>query len=448
MKIPAKIIELAAFFGIDEKVATGLFARVIMMGAAPISSIITVYTLTKENQGLFYLFASLVALRSLFELGAGTSVLQVSAYARKDKVDNSGSPLDRAFVHVVNKWMLKVSLLFGVFVAIVGTYFLSSQGHDDFWTLSAWLSYLVVSVFQFSSEGRWSLLEGSDNIVIANKLRLRNSLLQYATQWTLLLSGASLFAFVGSTVVSYVAQEKTFRAKHSWLYNHNCADLKQKTYFETELITLIKRASQTYLTGYFVFQIQQPICFKLLGADGSAQLGFTYAVGFALISLPAIWVTMNFPRIANEVANSRVSSAKALFTSRYLQALSLCVVAAIAAWSISYLLHYHPRFSDRLMNPSATAILFGGLVLQVVGLNLTYWPRAFKVEPFVQVAYTQMIATPLLLWFFTSAWGLTGIAIAIATTWAIGLTGIIIITKRYWGFTGSSDDKNIITQPK
>lgn len=419
--------------GLDARVVSGLAARLLPMSAGPISSFITVWSLTKELQGLFYLFASLVALRSLFELGAGTSVIQVAAHARRHGVAAEASPLDPAFVATVNRWMLRVASIFGVVTAAGGSAFLIYQGHGDWQTLSSWLAYLGVSVFQFSSEGRWGLLEGADRMVIANRLRLRNALIQYGVQWAMLLMGAGLFSFVAASLAAYLSQELAFHRAHPWLYAKAPEQTAEKlAHFRTELVTLIKRASQTYLTGYFVFQIQQPICFHLLGADGSARLGFTQTIGMALIGLPTIWLAMNFPRLAHHVADRQFDEARSLFRSRYLQIVLLSLGAVAVAWTGTSVLRCFPRFADRLLDPLSTLVLYGSFAMQTISLAMTYWPRAFKVEPFVRIAYLQMFVTPLLLWFLASSWGLFGISLAFLSSWTLGFIGIFLITREYW----------------
>jgi hypothetical protein len=435
-----KLSQLASKIGLDERVASGLTARLIPMSAGPISSFITVWTLTKETQGLFYLFGSLVALRSLFELGAGTSVMQVAAHARQKGEDKADSPLEPAFVATVNRWMTCVAVIFGVVVAGGGSAYLIYHGHGDGPTLAAWLGFLGISVFQFSSEGRWGLLQGSDRMVEANRLRLRNSLIQYGTQWTLLLSGAGLFAFVGSSIAAFVSQEIHFRRHFKWLYAKRAdQSIQRLAHFRSELATLIRRASQTYLTSYFVFQIQGPICFQHLGADGLVRFGFTATIGGMLIGLSSLWVAMNFPRIAHDVADGHTREGWLLFRSRYIQTIVLSLCGAVAAWGFTRFLTQFPRFAERLMDSGPTAILYLGLATQASALAMTYWPRAFKVEPFVRVAYLQMFVTPALLWVLTSTSGLQGAAWGILGSWILGLAGILMISRKYWNFEESNN---------
>ena len=421
--------------GLDERVATGLGTRLVPMVAGPLSSIITVYCLTKEVQGLFYLFGSLLALRTLFELGANTAVIQISAQARTSAESGSSSKLDPAFVVAVGGWTRKAACIYGIAAGMIGVGFLVNKGYGSFATLSAWLGFIGISALQFASEGRWALLQGADQIAAANRLRIKNSLLQYITQWSLLLLGAGLFSFVGASIVSYVSQEYTFKKCYSWLYASGdiLPDRSRCDFYRRELMMLIRKAGQTYLTGYFVFQMQQPICFQLLGAASSARLGFTQSIGAGLIGIPSIWLAMNFPQIAHSVVDGDTIKAKRLFAFNFKRAIGLTCLVVAGAWLATLILGMVGRgFKDRLMDSTGSLVLFAGLGLQTVGLALTYWPRAFRVEPFVVIAYVQMVATPVLLYVLGKYQGLNGIAVAIFSSWLIGACGILFITGKFW----------------
>lgn len=231
----------------------------------------------------------------------------------------------------------------------------------------------------------------------------------------------------------FAAQEIEFRKNHKWLYaSKRKQSIDCVNSYKSELLTLIRKAGQTYFTSYFVFQIQQPICFHLLGDVSSARLGFTQSIGAALISLPGLWLGMNFPRMAHMVADGDISSARELFRSRWYQVIIFSFTAAVVAWFCTEVLRGLPRFSDRLMDHSAVAVLYGALAIQTVSLGLTYWPRAFRIEPFVKIAYIQMFATPVMFWIFLTYWGLLGGAFAILGSWIIGAIGISMIVQSYW----------------
>lgn len=418
--------------GIDQKVGTGLFIKMISMLAGPIGSLLIVYTMTAEKQGLYYLFNSMLALRMLFELGVGTSVIQLSSYART-KNSSSEECLSSSFVTIVNKWLYKAAILYSLIAGIGGYFFISSKIESQHNVISAWTLFIVISALQFASEGKWAMLEGLDKVYEVNKLRIRNNLIQYFTQWILLLAGADLYSFCIASLASYLSQEWYFFNKHRWLYQiKNNENTAEKERFSKELLGLVKRAGQTYLAGYFVFQIQQPICFHFLGATPVAQIGFTCTVANALMGLPVVWLSMNFPKLSHLIANSQVNEARKLFIEKFKQSLVMTVLAYAGAISAIFILRRIPKFSDRLLDTGDAIILLSAFVLQSLSMSLIYWPRSFKVEPFTNVAYTQMMATPVLFYICVKNYGITGASLANLITWIIGFAGISLISKNYW----------------
>jgi hypothetical protein len=141
---------------------------------------------------------------------------------------------------------------------------------------------------------------------------------------------------------------------------------------------------------------------------------------------------MNFPRLAHLVADNEVAAARRLFLAKWTQLTCFTILGFFLAWAVIRILDQIPKFSDRLMSELGCHILFTSLCIQSIAMGLIYWPRAFKVEPFVRIAYIQMIATPLLFYFMVQHWGLEGAALASLSTAVIGGIGISLIARQYW----------------
>jgi hypothetical protein len=421
---------LTSKLGVDGKVASGLLSKLATMMLGPIGSAIIVLKLDGEIQGIYYLFLSIVALRSFFELGVGMSITQIAAH---EKIIQSGQAIVHpAMVLASMRWLRVASVWFGLLVGAGGAAFLISKGYTQFSVLGAWCLFIVVSALRFAFDGVWSILTGADYVKESNYLLLLLQLLLYAIQWTLLLLGTGLYAFALSSLVIFLVQSWVVRRKYSWLFPSPDEVLRdQVAEKRSQLITLLKRSSQTFLTGYFVFQIQQPICFHLVGPLGSAKLGFTQIIGMAFLTVPMIWVQSAFPSVAALVGNGETTTGWNQFKLAWLRALGLtflCFVGAVLAMEI---LRQFPRFSERLMSRQDGMILFIGLAIQTMASSITYWPRAFKVEPFVLIAYIQMIATPVLLWLLVANYGLTGVGLATVASWIIGTIGITLASSRF-----------------
>jgi hypothetical protein len=418
--------------GIDAKVGSGLAVKFLSMIAGPVGAFIVVFNLSTEKQGLYYLFNSILALRILFDLGVGTSVVQITSHLRA-KNEDSDKKIKPEFVAIVNRWMLNVSLIYGILAGLGGYIFISSKIHNLDGVTGAWALFVIVSTMQFASQGKWSILEGLDKIKESNSLRIKNSLIQYIVQWSLLFWGLELYSFCIAASIAFLSQEYYFYKKYDWL-NQYKYDKSRETVatYKNDLLALIKKASQTYLAGYFVFQIQQPICFHFLGPESLAKLGFTQTIANMMLGIPVVWLSMNFPNFSYLIATNKVDEARKEFVTKWRQSLVMTCITFVASIIGLEILRKFEKFGDRILDTDQVIVLVSSLTLHAVSMGMIYWPRSFKVEPFTKIAYTQMILTPVIFYIFVKHAGLNGAVWANMVTWVVGFIGIGIIARGYW----------------
>lgn len=400
------------------------------MVLGPVGSVIIVWTLTAEEQGLYYLFISLVALKSFFDLGASAAISQMTPHLCGKTGDGSNIP-EPEFIQVAVQWMNRVAQWFGLVCGIFGIAYLHWTGQGTVLNQIMWLATVVTTALTGAQEGRLQIVYGSGRVDEISKLRLRSLLVQYPVQWLLLLGGASLFSFSAAAFAVFLFQRMFLRRTYPELWPSIGLAGSRQADLRSELGSLVRRASLTYISGIFVYQVQQPMVFKFLGAESSAQLGFTAMIGTTLIGLSSLWCITMFPRFARKVADGSVDEAYHDFRMTFFRAIAVSTAGFIAAVSAIWILHFIPRFSERLMPiPDALPLLASYLVSNVA-LSLTYWPRSFKVEPFAIVACAQMIVTPPAVWLFTRSMGLVGVGWGNLASWIVGMIGIALVTRRF-----------------
>lgn len=396
----------------------------------PVGSIIVVWTLSPEEQGTYYLFTSLVALRALFDLGASAAIAQMTPHALKNTDNDLGLP-EAEFIRVAVQWMNRIAIGFAVIIGPGGLLYLHFSGQNDWKVGLMWLATVATTSMTGAQEGRLKILYGAGKVDWTNRLRFFSLLIQYPLQWALLWAGASLFSFSASLLAVYAFQRIKILQQFPVLWPEKQTESNRSIQIRKELISLIGRASVTYASGILVFNIQQPIVFSLIGPIGSAKLGFTTMVGFTLISLASLWGHTQFPSFARQVAQGRVSEALLNFRHTLLRTVAIATFGFFAGLMALWVLHHIPRFSERLMSISEALPLFTAFWLQTIFLMLTYWPRSFKVEPFAPIAIIQMIVTPLAVWWLVKHLGISGVGWANLISWIFGAVGISWITFRY-----------------
>jgi hypothetical protein len=422
--VPRKLLKLA---GLDRSVALAGAGRALGMVLGPVGSVIIVWTLSAEEQGLYYLFVSLVALKSFFDLGASAAIGQMTPHL----CGSTGEIPAPEFVKVAAQWMTRVAQWFALVCGFFGIAYLHWTGQGTILNQIMWIGTVVTTALTGTQEGRLQIVYGSGRIDEISKLRLQSLLVQYPVQWIFLLGGASLFSFSASAFAVFLFQRMFLRRAHPDLWPLAALSDSRQMALRSELGALVRRASLTYISGIFVYQVQQPMVFRFLGAESSAQLGFTGMIGTTLIGLSSLWCITMFPRFARKVADGCVDEAYYDFRITFFRSIVVSTAGFGAAITTIWVLHLIPRFSERLMSiPDALPLLASYLVSNVA-LSLTYWPRSFKVEPFAIVAGAQMIVTPPAVWFFTRSMGLAGVGWGNLASWLVGVVGISLVTRRF-----------------
>ncbi len=421
---------LRRLLGVNRALLWAGGARGLAIILGPIGSIITVYTLSATEQGTYYLFMSLVSLISLFDLGASAAIAQMTPHEIDDQ--STLFALPRAdFVIVALEWMNRIALAFGLVIGPAGVLLLISAKQYDVAVHAMWIATVIAAAITGALEGRLKIVYGAGGVDWTNRLRFLTAMIQYPLQWLMLASGASLFSFSASLFAAYTFQRWQLHQTYPELWPARSPSNPQRERIQRELPALIARASLTYASGVLVFNVQQPLVYHLLGPSESAKLGLTATVGSSVITLASLWGMTEFPSIARQVRQGALPDAFKAFR-RMLARTALVATIGLGFGLVAIpVLRLLPRFSDRLLTAPAAIPLFTALWLQVVALSWAYWPRAFKAEPFTPVAATQMIVTPIAVWFFCVTLGIAGVGVANLLSWIVGMAGIVLITQRY-----------------
>jgi hypothetical protein len=424
------IHKIRRFIGIDRALAWAGGARGVGMLLGPVGSFIIVWTLSAEEQGTYYLFLSLVSLQAIFDLGASAAIAQMTPHLIHNHSNPAALPEDD-FIHIAVQWMNRIAVGFALTIGPGGLIYLHYSGQKELNIALMWLATVAVTAISGAQEGRLKILYGAGQVNWTNKLRFFSLLLRYPLQWILLVLGASLFSFSASLLAVFLFQHYCMLKVFPQLWPSTSGEPTRRKELQKELIHLVGRASITYASGILVFNIQQPIIYKVIGPAASAKLGFTSMVGATLITLASLWGLTRFPDFARKVAHGNIIEAFSDFKRTLRQTVGVALAGFFAALAALWVLHYIPRFSDRLMTIPESLPLFSAFLIQTIFLMTTYWPRSFRIEPFAPVACLQMVATPLAVWLFTKQFGICGVGWGNLFSWILGAGGITWIVCRF-----------------
>ncbi len=433
-----KLVRPAAAFGrlirSDPSTRMAVAIRCLQVLSSPINSLLLVLCMTVEQQGIYYLFMGLLAVRIVFELGAATAIGQLTTHS----LPEGQTEIHRSFVVAVNRWMLQAALLMLLLAGTGGAVFLYVQDHGDPASIVAWLLLVGGSACGLSTEGRLSILYGSGQVPFFFKLRLISGTILIVGNWLMLAAGFGLFSFGVAVGVSLSVGEFLLWRQHRSLYALRRRGDQTKVAEHTRSIKkLLSRVSCVSLPVYLSGNMQAVIGLHCLGASSLALIGFVTSIGTSAIGFSSILLHTALPQLTALAARSDVHGAGKFFRKRFgmtLVAIAAGVAASVLAVAI---LSTYPRFAQRLPDWRVSLLVFAGLSLQNIMGALVLWPRAFLLEPFSIIGLGQIVLMPLLMYYSAQHFGLPGLAAAGLVTWALGVLGVFLKWPRIPHVTGT-----------
>ena len=382
--------------GIDKAIAFTILAR----GWAALAGLITVTLiarlLTPGEQGYYYTFGSLIALQIVFELGFSFVILQMASHERAHltiTLDGSISGNEAAQSRLASvlqktvKWYSAAAALLAAFLLASGTYFFSTHHHAGdqvLWRLP-WCATALAATLTFQLDPILSFMEGCGFVTHIARLRLVQAAVGSALAWIALVSHHGLFApaalIVGnaSAAIYWIFGHRRLLFL---LWRHDAGT--DRIQWMTEVWPFQWRIALSWLCGYFIFQIYNPLLFAFRGPIEAGQMGMSLNIGNALSSIAISWINTKAAPFGAMIARKEFNLLDRLFFRAVGQSVAVCLAGAVALWCIVlYLRSAHFPFALRVLEPFALAILLLNTILNIVVTAEALYLRAHKQEKFL-----------------------------------------------------------------
>lgn len=263
--------------GLDRAVGFTVLARFWSSAAGLVTVVLIAKFLSPAEQGYYYTFGSLVALQIVFELGFSYVILQLASHERSElsissDYEISGAPVAHArLASVLQKsvrWYSVAAVLMAGTLLPVGFYFFSTHQHAGqtvFWKLP-WCSAALMAALNFQLDPFLSFLEGCGYVPEIARLRFMQSATGSLLAWIVLINHLGLFApsmmLFGMASASLV----WLAGKHKLLLGllrHQAGTHRIR--WSHEVWPFQWRIAVSWLSGYFLFWIFNPILFAFRG---------------------------------------------------------------------------------------------------------------------------------------------------------------------------------------
>ena len=417
--------------GIDQPIAFTILAR----GWASLAGLVTVALiarfLTPAEQGYYYTFGSLVALQIIFELGFSFVILQMASHERAhltigpDGAIEGNQAAHARLASVLQKavrWYSAAAVLLAVFLLLAGDRFFAAHqqaGTAVHWHLP-WIAAAIAASITFQVDPILSFMEGCGFVANVARVRFCQAATGSLLAWTSLLLHHGLFA-PSLVIAGNAAVASLWLSRHRrllWPLLRYPAGAHH-IHWMGEVWPFQWRIAISWLCGYFIYQLFNPVLFAFKGAVAAGQMGMSLSLANALQAVSVSWINTKAAPFGSMIARKEYSALDGLFFRAVRQSLAVCVLGAIVICAADfYLNRAHIAFAHRLLDPLSLGLLLLVIILNIMVFAQALYLRAHKQEKFLLNSVLGALLTALSAYFLGKHWGALGM---VSGNLAIGL---------------------------
>ena len=424
------ILNIARRLGVDGAIAYSSAARIFQALAGVVSVFVIAAFLTGAEQGYFFTFNSILAIQIFFELGfTGIMTQYVSHEVVHLELNEYGqyngeSKYKSRLTYLVRfclKWYAIVAILFFVIIVIVGlVYFEKYASSEDgvFWQ-GPWLLLCFSTAVKLFQSPFTAIFTGLGKVKEMNKITFYQQFIIPVTQWILFACGLKLWVVGISSLLGvivwcvFVLKLKLWRIL-SYLLKEKIVD---KISYMKEIFPYQWKIALSWVSGYFIFQLFNPVLFATEGAVVAGQMGMTLQVLNAIQGFALSWQNTKIPRYCSFIELKQYNDLDKLFDKTLKQMLMVCLSILVIFYCVVICL----RITNFTIGSTVIADRFLPLVPMVlmtlpliVNLLVSSWAtylRCHKQEPFLIISVFMGISCCLSTFLLGNLYGLYGITV-------------------------------------
>ena len=390
-----------SYFGIDRAIMYTAVSRMIQAIGGTVSILFVLKYLTSVEQGFYYTFGSIVAIQVFFELGLNGIITQYVAHEASHltwlngALDGKSQYLSRlsSLLHFSLKWYLCFATLLLFTLLIVGAFFFNRYGKTN-GTVSWEVPWILLSAgtgISLLISPLIAFLEGLGKVKEMAKIRLIQQIVTFAIVWGGLVLGEKLFVSGVSILIgTFLIVSMLIFGKYSKiLLGIWSVTVTEKVHFRTEIFPYQWKIALSWISGYFIFQLFNPVLFATEGAVVAGQMGMTLAVLNGILSLSFAWIATKVPLFSGLIAQKEYSQLDNIFNKTLKQSAFINLSALIFLGMAIFLLRFYnieiggKYLGSRFLNYVPMLCMMIPVFLNQIVASWATYLRCHKREPFL-----------------------------------------------------------------
>ena len=423
------LITIAHKIGMDKAIAYSSGSRIIQ-GLTGVLSVFFITTfLTGVEQGFYCTFGSILALQVFFELGLTgimtqyvaheASHLQLNAEQQYEGEEKYVSRL-ASLVHFCVKWYVVLAVIVLLFLLIVGYVFFSHYGenHTDVSWKLPWVLICIATAINIFQSPFISIFMGVGKVKEMSKIGFWQQII-VPINWIGLAAGLNLYVLGIASLLSILIWQsfvwKTGLARI--VVNLWNTRITERVSYMKEIFPYQWKIALSWVSGYFIFQLFNPVLFVTEGAVVAGQMGMTLQALNSIQAFSMSWLNTKVPLYSKLIALKDYLQLDTIFNITLRQMVSVCVVLMASFFLVIWLINLTQLqfnghvLADRFLPYIPMLLLMISIYInQYINSWATYL-RCHKQEPYLIPSICGGVADGLSTLILGNMFGLYGMTI-------------------------------------
>lgn len=434
--------KLQTILGIDGAISYTILGK----GVAVFTTVFTVFFigryLSQEEQGYYYTFASILSVQVFFELGLNNIITQFVAheasYLRLDSNMLYGNIRYRSRLSSLLRFCIKWYTIFAVIMLIAllvaGVFFF--QKYSDYsvtWRIP-WILLAVSSALNFLTAPINAFMQGLGRVKEIARIRFTQQIILPVIVWGGLMLGAKLFVSGLNIFGSVLINIYMFRAlSFDKILINIWTDINvDGVDYIREIFPYQWKIALSWISGYFTFQLFNPVLFAIEGAISAGKMGMTISAASAIQAILLSWINTKVPLFSGLIEQRQYKQLDSVFYSNMRRIIFLGAILVISAIVLIYMLQCGVLGDDlrslgnRFLPLVPLSLITIAIFMQVPVAAWATYLRCHLKEPFLINSIVLGVLSLLSALVLGNFYGTMGLSVGYF---------VIQIISVFWGYT-------------
>ena len=312
-------------FGFDKAIMFTSSANILGAFGSVVSVILVVKYLTGVEQGFYYTFGSIVAIQVFFELGLNGIITQYVAHEASNLKWESDHILSgeskymsrlSSLLHFSVKWYLCFAAILLISLISVGIIFFNRYDTTSggvSW-VAPWILLAIGTGINLILSPVIAFIQGLGKVKEIAQIQFMQQIFRLSIVWGGLILGAKLYVLGMSSFMGVFLFILIIAGKYRKLLTNIWKTvIVEKVHYRKEIFPYQWKIALSWISGYFIFQLFNPVLFATEGAVVAGQMGMTLAALNGILSLSLAWITTKVPLFSGLIAQKEYTQLDYIF---------------------------------------------------------------------------------------------------------------------------------------